>query len=57
MPSLAAHVTNLIFRLMPAYKEGQEHDYLAERKANAARKPEKKPKDVDLEEFDLTGIE
>ncbi|MBR4461430.1 MAG: alpha/beta hydrolase [Erysipelotrichaceae bacterium] len=56
MPSIAAHVTNLIFRLMPQDKDGETHDYVAERERNAKRKPEKHPKGVKLEEFELNGF-
>ena len=56
MPSIAAHVTNLIFRLMPQDKDGETHDYVAERERNAKRKVQKLPKDLKLEEFDLNGF-
>ena len=32
MVSLARKFTNLVFRLMPHDKEGEVHDYVAERK-------------------------
>ncbi|MBQ6560690.1 MAG: alpha/beta hydrolase [Erysipelotrichaceae bacterium] len=56
MPSIAAHMTNLIFRLMPQDKEGEVHDYVAERERNAKRKVPKLPKGLKLEEFDLNGF-
>ena len=56
MQSVHSFVTNCIFRLMPADKPGQEHDYVAERKRNARVKEPRLPKDVTLEEFDLNGF-
>ena len=54
MPSIEARITNLIFRLMPHDKEGEAHDYEAERRRND-RKPPRLPRGVFLEEFDLNG--
>jgi acetyl esterase/lipase len=56
MVSIAGHFTNLVFRLMPHDKEGEVHDYVAERKKNAAVKVPKIPKGVTLKEFDLNGF-
>lgn len=43
MPSLYAHMMNLVFRCMPQDKPGQPHDYAAERKRNN-RKPPDRPR-------------
>ena len=56
MSSIAAKVTNLIFRLMPGDKQGQPHDYQAERKRNASVKVPKLPTGVILEEIMLNGM-
>lgn len=39
MPSIQAHVMNLVFRCMPRDKPGQLHDYEAERKRNDRKPP------------------
>ena len=56
MPSIAAHVTNWVLRLMPHDKEGEVHDYLAERERNKDMKLPRLPKEVKMEEFDLNGM-
>ncbi|MBR5980026.1 MAG: alpha/beta hydrolase [Oscillospiraceae bacterium] len=56
MPSIAARVTDLIFRLMPVNRTGTEHDHEAERKRNAARRVPRLPKGVELQEISLNGI-
>ncbi len=52
MVSLAGRFTNLVFRLMPHDKEGEVHDYVAERKRNDIRPP-RLPKGVSVEAIDL----
>ncbi len=54
MISIEARVTNLVFRLLPHDKEGEVHDYVAERRRNDIRPPTL-PKGVALDEFDLNG--
>ncbi len=55
MPSLQAHMMNLVFRCMPQDKPGQPHDYEAERKRND-RRPPRPPKGVSVEEMALAGL-
>ena len=55
MPSLFAHLTNLVFRCMPQDKPGQPHDYVAERKRND-RRPPKPPKGVTVRLGELGGL-
>lgn len=57
MPSIAAIVTNIVFRTMPGERAGQGHDYIAERERNAKRNPPKLPKDVILETIDINGTD
>ena len=56
MSSVAAKVTNLIFRMMPSDKPGQPHDYQAERRRNESRKPPRLPKNVHLQETVINGF-
>ena len=56
MQSIQSYFTNWIFRLMPADKPGEPHDYLAERKRNAERKVPKLPRGVVLEEIKLNRM-
>ena len=55
MVSIAGRVTNLIFRLMPPASMDEE-GFREERRRNAARKPPKKPKNVELEEIRINGL-
>ena len=55
MPSLYAHMMNLVFRCMPQDKPGQPHDYAAERKRNN-RKPPRPPKGVTVRLGELDGL-
>ena len=55
MPSLYAHMMNLVFRCMPQDKPGQPHDYAAERKRND-RKPPRPPKGVTVRLGELDGL-
>lgn len=55
MPSIQAHVMNLVFRCMPQDKPGQPHDYEAERKRND-RKPPRPPGGVKVEHLTLAGL-
>lgn len=55
MPSLYAHMMNLVFRCMPKDKPGQPHDYAAERKRND-RKPPKPPNGVTVRPGELDGL-
>lgn len=56
MSSIQAKFFNLIFKMMPADKPGQPHDYVAERKRND-RKPPKPPVGVMVEEKPLNGMD
>lgn len=55
MPSLYAHMMNLVFRCMPQDKPGQTHDYVAERKRND-RKPPRPPRGVTVRLGELDGL-
>ena len=55
MPSIQAHIMNMVFRCMPKDKEGEPHDYEAERKRND-REPPKPPKGVQVFAISLNGL-
>ncbi len=55
MVSIAGRVTNFIFKKMPG-PSVDEAGYLEERRRNAARKPPRKPANVEIEQITVNGL-